>query len=188
MPTPKPVTSTPLSPQAYKEKVWAHLLEREGFSPRIYSDSKGIPTMGVGYALAVQGSNGTYRLRSWDDIGTAITGDATHPYIFTAAEKQRLHTALDLLNNAKLRAEEKEKLLKANIPVWDLEHRDLSYNYFGFSLSEKRARKIAEYIWQKYRDNILNHVRTKARARRWSTEEVETYVARHFQGSLLELA
>ncbi len=132
MPSPSPVTATPLSPQTYKEEVWKHLVEREDFSNRIHSDPAGIPSMGVGYALAVEvpdphapkdpknpkKSATKYVLRDLQKIGSAISGDPEHPYIFSKSEKQRLDKAIEFLNNHDMIPEMKIAELEKNIPPW----------------------------------------------------------------------
>lgn len=48
----------------FNAAVFAFLKAQEGFVPRIYLDGKNIPTLGVGFALAIQRSSGLYELRS----------------------------------------------------------------------------------------------------------------------------
>lgn len=58
-----PINIHPISGD-FNETVYQFLPKQEGFAPRIYSDSKGIPTLGVGYALAVKTSGGSFLRRS----------------------------------------------------------------------------------------------------------------------------
>lgn len=149
MPSPSPITATPLSPQSYKERAWSHLVEHEGFIDRIYSDPKGIPSMGLGYALAVEvpdpkdpkdhkKSVKKYVLRDLREIGAAISGDPEHPYIFSKAEKQRLDKAIKLLNDDKILPKIKIAELYTNIPPSNKKTENPNKNYFGFTLSREK--------------------------------------------------
>ena len=48
---------------SFSDRVYESLYITEGFVPTIYKDSKGIPTIGVGYALLVKGKDGKYKPR-----------------------------------------------------------------------------------------------------------------------------
>lgn len=206
----KLVTLTPRLPQEYRNKAWSHLVAHEGVAPRIYSDPKGIPTLGAGYALAVKGGDGTYRLRNWDEIGAKISGDPQHPYAFSAAEKQRLEDVVGVLNGhmppldlgqyhhddvyRKKYDQDKEAISRLPAARAALAQEIIppgttdEPNYFGFKLPKSRSRELTEEVWPEYRGRVLNQVRTAAAARGWSREETEDYIAKHFLGSDLELA
>ena len=47
---------------SFSDRVYESLYITEGFVPTIYKDSKGIPTIGVGYALLIN-DGGKYELR-----------------------------------------------------------------------------------------------------------------------------
>ena len=70
----------------FNQAVFDFLKARERFVPRVYSDSKGIPTLGVGYALIVE-QGGVFRLRSTLSADLALAGVTV-----TQAD-------IDLLNN-----------------------------------------------------------------------------------------
>ncbi len=48
---------------SFSDRIYESLYITEGFVPTIYKDSKGIPTIGVGYALLVKGKDGKYKPR-----------------------------------------------------------------------------------------------------------------------------
>ena len=48
----KPIKPTKLAPEAYNRQLFENIKRREGVVPRVYSDPKGIPTIGIGHALA----------------------------------------------------------------------------------------------------------------------------------------
>lgn len=82
-----PINIHPISGD-FNEAVYQFLRTREGFVPRIYSDSKGIPTLGVGYALAIKGNSGIFARRSTLPSDLALIG-----VTLTAADDQRLTDA-----------------------------------------------------------------------------------------------
>lgn len=63
-----PMAPTKLSSEDYARRVAEHLKNREGAVPRIYTDTKGIPTMGPGINVLVPTKKG-YALRDLDQIG-----------------------------------------------------------------------------------------------------------------------
>ncbi|SBW00050.1 conserved hypothetical protein [uncultured Alphaproteobacteria bacterium] len=206
-----PLEPTPLDANAYAKKAWTHIKEHEGIPNRIYSDPKGIPTLGAGYALAVRGHDGKYRLRPWDEIGRAI--NPSKPYAFTEAEKQRLEEAVGYLNGEVPEPDqgryEKEKkykekydkyksIIKHNTDKQRQKAQSLipplrgkenpEKNHFGFTISEGRAQDLLAEIWPSYRATVLRELRRQARARGWTKAEIDAYIEKYFRNSDLDLA
>lgn len=78
--------------QQYRKQLWQSLSKTEGSIPRVYSDGKGIPTIGVGYALVV-GKPGSYKLRSTGPVPSVLKNK------FTVADRTLLRRQVRLLNN-----------------------------------------------------------------------------------------
>lgn len=97
--------------EQYETEMWKHLTESEGVSNRIYTDGKGIPTMGVGVALAVLRGE-KYVLRKQEEIGAEITGDKNAPYLFKTDEWELLQRVVDLINTVPLKQEEAREKVK----------------------------------------------------------------------------
>jgi len=118
-----PINIHPISGD-FNETVYQFLRKQEGFAPRIYSDSKGIPTLGVGYALAVKGSNGSFAVRSTLPSDLALMG-----VTLTAADAQLLDAAIAALNS------ENMTRAKTLIPVFKQGENSAQVNKFSFLLS-----------------------------------------------------
>ena len=78
--------------QQYRKQLWQSLSKTEGSIPRVYSDGKGIPTIGVGYALVV-GRPGSYKLRSTGPVPSVLKNK------LTVADRTLLRRQVRLLNN-----------------------------------------------------------------------------------------
>ncbi|WP_139332906.1 lysozyme family protein [Insolitispirillum peregrinum] len=75
------VAPPPIPLEEYNRVATEHLNTFEGYVPRIYSDTEGIPTMGAGTALFSKNKDKKFSLRSLDEIGKEINLD--HPYQFS---------------------------------------------------------------------------------------------------------
>lgn len=183
-----PVPPTRLSDQDYTRAVAGHLKEFEGLVPRIYTDGKGIPTMGAGVALAVSSDGGkTYTLRDLGQIGAEISGDPAKPYLFSDAEKKLLTDTVSKLNDPKLgekaAAAEAQKLIPPYAPGTET----AADNKFGFTLSDARIVAQAQASWDEHRTRAFNAVRAEAKKKGWSQQEIARYVD-SLKGSEQEVA
>ncbi|KAF0225857.1 MAG: hypothetical protein FD176_12 [Rhodospirillaceae bacterium] len=182
-----PMAPTKLSPQDYARTVGGHLKNREGAVPRIYTDGKGIPTMGTGIALAVRGDGKTYTLRDLNQIGAEISGDPARPYTFSETEQKLLTDTVDKLNDPnlddKVRKAEAQKLIPPHKPGKET----AADNKFGFTLSDERIAKQAESAWNDHRERAMKVVRDQAKARGWSKEQTDAYID-SLKGSKQEIA
>lgn len=74
--------------------IFESLLVTEGYLPVIYSDQKGIPTFGLGYALVVKSTKGKWEIRSsLDNIIKLFTETISADDL-----KAKLQKAADKLN------------------------------------------------------------------------------------------
>ena len=72
------------------------ITEFEGFKPWVYIDTEeGVPTVGYGYALVVQGANGTWNPRPLDQINTHFTGTSNSLSAVDYAQLQLLANGLN---------------------------------------------------------------------------------------------
>ncbi|CAA7617628.1 hypothetical protein [Magnetospirillum sp. UT-4] len=183
-----PMAPTKLSPQDYARTVGSHLKTREGAVPRIYTDGKGIPTMGTGIALAVSGDGGkTYKLRDLDQIGAEISGDPARPYKFSETEQKLLNDTVGKLNDPNVKAKDRPAEAQKLIPPYKPGKETAADNKFGFTLSDERIARQAESAWNQHRQSAMKAVRDQAKARGWSKERTESYIDA-LKGSKQEIA
>jgi hypothetical protein len=73
----KPITPQRMTWKKFQTQLWNTIRQTEAVIPRIYSDGKGIPTIGPGYAIMVGNKIGTYKLRLREranrDLGHKLT-------------------------------------------------------------------------------------------------------------------
>lgn len=75
--TPTSIASSGFS--NFNEALYQLLKPLEGDIPFVYSDSKGIPTLGIGYALVEKDSSGVWVLRDYSaDLLAKSKGSASH--------------------------------------------------------------------------------------------------------------
>jgi Ca2+-binding RTX toxin-like protein len=80
----------------FNAALYSFLKQREAFVPRIYLDGKGIPTLGVGYALAVRNeTTKLYELRSAPELTQQM---GAMGITLTQADKDILNAAVGALN------------------------------------------------------------------------------------------
>lgn len=144
---------------AYDQAAWDHLKRMEGVVGRIYTDGKGIPTMGAGNALAVLNHNGQWELRPAEVIGAEISGDPQAPYRFPAEEWQRLTLCLKAI------AQGQVKQAQALIPPFDPRTETAALNRFGFSLDDSRIQAQAMPKWNSARRVVLAEIQAAASGR-----------------------
>jgi GH24 family phage-related lysozyme (muramidase) len=158
--------------------MWTFLKGHEGAVSRIYSDGKGIPTMGVGIALAVKGANGAFALRDVNAIGEEISGDAVNPYVFTPGERQLLAQVVNILNQPGLGEAERAIQAQQLIPAFVAGRNDQGNNKFGFTLSDDRMEALTLSKLVGYRTSALATVRSQAQLRNWLTADTDAYIAK----------
>lgn len=172
MPAP-PLPPVPIPADTYDQVVWAHLEAFEGAVTRIYTDGRGIPTMGAGNALAVIGPDRAWRLRPAAEIGAEISGDSLHPYRFSAEEWQRLTLCLQALNHGTPRQ------AQALIPPFSPGHETPALNRFGFTLDAPRIQGQTRSKWEAARRAVLGDIAAEALRRGleslWATAYAFSY-------------
>jgi len=172
-----PIEPGRLSAQDYETLMWNHLKRHEGMVGRIYTDGKGIPTMGAGVALAVQErKNGPYVLRDLGRIGAEISGDPNQPYRFKPEEIKLLQNTVGKLNDTGLREKERISSAQKLIPPYNSRSETAAKNKFGFTLPDERMKSQAFDKLPSYRTAALNTVREEAAKRGWTKEETDAYV------------
>ncbi|MEW5995941.1 MAG: hypothetical protein AB1744_16315, partial [Candidatus Zixiibacteriota bacterium] len=148
-------------------------------------DTKGIPTMGAGVALVVQGRDGKYVLRDLTEIGREI--NPGKPHVFTPQETKLLREVTAKLNDGTVDDDVRADAIQKLIPPYDPKTETPDKNKFGFTLSDDRMVKQAEAKWDEHRDRAFKVVRTQAQARGWSKERTDAYLA-SLNGSREEVA
>lgn len=94
----------------FKKDITAHLVRYEEPRNRIYLDSKGIPTIGIGIALGYI-KDGKVILYSRDEINKILaSGNST--VRISGRDHQMLASAIDTVNKKKLNEQQKRDLLK----------------------------------------------------------------------------
>jgi GH24 family phage-related lysozyme (muramidase) len=151
------IQPTPIAADRYEDFVWHHLKDFEGAVPRIYSDQRGVPTMGAGVALAIRSAAG-WVLLPRERLGAEISGDAAAPYRFTADEWTLLERVAALL-----RAGASEAECHRLIPPFVAARETAACNRFGFSLTESRIRAQALARWPAARRAVLTDLEAEAR-------------------------
>ncbi|RAU23813.1 hypothetical protein CU669_01615 [Paramagnetospirillum kuznetsovii] len=165
-----PLPPIPIAADRHDRLVWEHLKRFEGVIGRIYTDCKGVPTMGTGIALAVSGPAG-WRLRPWGEIGAEISGDSAQPYVFTLEERQRLLQCLRALGQGDVPG------AQALIPPFDSRRETPDRNRFGFTLDDSRMRAMALTKWEPARRAVLGDILAEATAQGYGLDEAKRIAA-----------
>ncbi len=161
-----PLPPVPIPAATYRDMVWVHLKTFEGAVGRIYTDGKGIPTMGAGNALAVIGRGGLWQLRPAAEIGAEI---AAPPYRFTAEEWQRLTACL------RAAAAGAVAIAQALVPPFDPARETSERNRFGFALNDAAMQAQALAKWSVARGAVRNGLLAEAARRGWPSAEAAAY-------------
>ena len=93
------ITPQRMTWQQYRSQLWRSLSKTEGSIRRVYSDGKGIPTIGVGYALVV-GKPGSYKILPKNEVPAFLWNK------ISATDKLLLRRQVRLLNS-KLTAQDR---------------------------------------------------------------------------------
>lgn len=129
--TPRPIKGT------YGDAVFDFIEAGEGFVPRIYTDHRGIPTLGLGYALVVEHGGWNFRgglERELDGVGIELSPD----------DWQLLKQARQALAD---RAPERAMQL---IPAWSPGEDSAARNRFSFLLTREQGRALFDLIRPHY--------------------------------------
>ena len=168
-PSGRPLPPVSIPADRYDQVVWTHLKAFEGAADRIYTDGKGIPTMGAGVALAVIGPDHAWVLRPAAEIGAESSGDPRQPYRFSAEEWQRLTLCLQALNQAE------PYQAQALIPPFDPGRESAALNRFGFTLTESRIQAQTLPKWSAARRAVLGDILTETLRRGIGKEVAAAY-------------
>ncbi len=210
--TPKNARAIPPRPVPdYDAQRRNHLKDREGVVPRVYTDSAGIPTIGVGHALITKDKNGHYTLRKRKDIDRDLGGNP--PSIVTDDDYKRLQDVEALLNgkmpekdtdryvkdeeyrkwydDRKKRVEtdrkERPGIAQELIPPYKAGENSKERNVFSFYLDKAdRIQALSRKAWNEHRDKVWALVEAEARSHGWSDAEIARY-KKAFEGSWEEM-
>ncbi len=159
------------SEAAFLAQTLTEVTREEAPVERIYSDPKGIPTMGIGKALATSADgNPPFTLRRKSEIETLIRLGGGGNHSMPQAEYALLRKAVGHLNkNAPGKA-------KALMPEFRLGVPDSpSSNKFGFILTGPGMESIAFRDIRSFRNTALAEMRKQAAAKGWSPAEIASY-------------
>lgn len=170
--TPTPIIPHPMTPSAFADRLFEHLAIIEKPIRRIYSDPKGIPTMGAGFALSHRLKDGTYRLMDRKDIDAAISKATGKPYALSDAEYERLQNA-----NIHLNAGQPDKA-KGVIPGVSTDpdvRNDPKLNHFGFTIPDDGQRRLIEGPMLEAQARAWNEFAGRAKARGWTEADINDF-------------
>jgi len=139
-----------ISPHAiagdFNQAVFDFLKMQETFVPRVYSDSKGIPTLGVGYALIVE-QDGVFQRRDTLSTDLALAGTT-----LTKADNDLLADIEDALNAGNVTR------AKSLVPPFRVGENSAAQNRFSFPL-------ITEAQFQPLFTQLIDEATTTLRSR-----------------------
>ncbi len=124
-------------PGSYDDFLFDTIAESEGFAPRVYSDHRGIPTLGLGYALLVDAA-GWPRRKGLDADLSAIG------VTLNAMDSSLLQSVSDHLT----RGEVDEA--KSLVPPWSAGEDSGARNTFSFLISRQQGKSLFERIRPDY--------------------------------------
>lgn len=133
--TPHPLT---IIAQNFNDALHKFLAKVEGDIPFVYSDSKGIPTLGIGYALVVKGTNGIWQLRAGYPTELSAAGISLTPaQLLDLSEK--LTQAMNALNGTGATNPFSPAASNANPLGWTIDSTQ-SKNLFNYVVPEYETR------------------------------------------------
>jgi GH24 family phage-related lysozyme (muramidase)/peptidoglycan hydrolase-like protein with peptidoglycan-binding domain len=140
--------------------------------PRIYTDHKGIPTIGVGTALAVKDAKGKFQLRK--DLDQRMSLATHHQYRLTPSERRRLQDAVKAINAGNL------SVAKKLIPQFNDNEETIAQlrkknNKFGFTIDPVGMQAVAHQDMASARAAAWRDVAGAAQAAGWSRQEIDDY-------------
>ncbi|NCO31265.1 MAG: hypothetical protein CO011_08480, partial [Sulfurimonas sp. CG_4_8_14_3_um_filter_36_16] len=141
----------PMTKEQYEAELFNFMKVREGAVARIYSDPDGVPTLGVGYALATKSGN-TYGLRSRSSIEQAITNARGTAYTFTDEQWTLLEEVVGLLNEGKVdqaKAKIPEAIGSDTTGVYDA-----SEDHFNLNLDTNARQNLFKTVMAEFEDDL----------------------------------
>ncbi len=160
-----PIIINVLPRDKFDSKMFEHLENSENKVDRIYSDSKGIPTIGYGTALVVKGSNGKYALHE-RFIERLRTATGNPKLALTTEEKKRLDSSVVALNKGD---SEKAKEL---IPQFNDQNIDSGNNKFSFKANSEGMKRVALGDLGRAKESVLNDIEVAAREQGKSPRQI----------------
>ena len=122
---------------SYDDFLFETIAESEGFVPRVYSDHRGIPTLGLGYALLVDAPG--WPPRAGLDADLAAVG-----ITLTEADRALLTSVAGQLSRGAVSA------AKESVPAWLPGEVSAARNVFGFLISRAQGKDLFERIRPEY--------------------------------------
>lgn len=121
----------------YDKALFDFIVESEGFVPRIYSDHRGIPTLGLGYALLVDAAGWPRRSGLRDDLSA-----------IGVTLNQQDEALLDSLSRALARGAANEAI--DLVAPWRPGEAPAARNAFSFLIDSEQARELFQRIRPDY--------------------------------------
>jgi len=125
--------------------------KREGDVARIYTDSDGVPSLGIGYALATKKGN-TYPLRSRSSIEQTISNARGSAYTFTDEQWALLENVLSYINNGD--PDSAIELIPQAIGSDIKGVYDASEDKFNLNLDATARKNLFETVMQDFEDSL----------------------------------
>lgn len=121
----------------FEDAVFDFIAASEGFVPRVYSDHRGIPTLGLGYAILVN-------TPGWPPRDSLVNDLATIGVALTAADRSRLTDVGEALSGSN------PDQAKALVAPWTAGEDSAAKNSFSFLISRDQARALFELVSPDY--------------------------------------
>ena len=136
----------------FTTKTYEFLTSLESYVPRVYSDSKGIPTIGVGYALIVYNEATKTWLRRDQGLVSSSVG-----VTFTPAYNINITAVLEIFNNSKLTSKQKASAASQLIPPYTKGEDSNSLDVMGFTISNiPQARNLFNFVVPEFEKILID--------------------------------
>jgi GH24 family phage-related lysozyme (muramidase) len=167
----EPIKPTKLAPETYNRQLFESIKRREGVVPRVYSDPKGIPTIGIGHALAKRtDGRGDYVLPKRRQLDKKFQDALSKPgFKLSDAGYERLRQAVDLVNKGDAKG------AKALIPTYNRNTETSDKNKFGFTLPDAGMRHFFREDQKEHEGRVLDGISDKARELGWDPDKTENF-------------
>jgi GH24 family phage-related lysozyme (muramidase) len=174
-----PIATKPLQKDEFHQTLGQHLIKREGRSLRIHTDSKGIPTLGPGYALAVK-TDKRLKLRLLSDMEEAVQRGTGNPnFRFDLEELDRLQNTVTAVNKGNVA--QAQRLIP---PVGRKEEGnpslEQSNNHFSFTIDKNRRLDVIKPEMKKAQEGAWQSVEKKAKEQGWKPEQIDGFKKQFF--------
>ena len=167
----KPMKPTKLAPEAYNRQLFENIKRREGVVPRVYSDPKGIPTIGIGHALA--GWNETQEkhvLPEKPKLDEQFQDALGKPdFNLSDAGYGRLRQAVDMVNKGDTKG------AMALIPTYERNTETPDKNKFGFTLPDAGSRHFFLEDRKTHEGQVLDGIGRAAREAGWDPDKTKNF-------------